>query len=371
MNNTCYACQADFEADEGHLRCKMASCPNLFHLACTTTTTRSMTREETDEWVCPECRISMKRGGDNTLTPVGTSKTRSAAVATRSKVIKPLADEDYRSVEYLEINAEIRKLHKEVADITAMLKNVLESVAGFGSKMNTLISRTELVESKLETLGGRALNAVQETPVYMVTQPSATNQQLTPTGMKAKTSTGSTLASKAVEKAKIVEKKMASIRPEVEGKRERATPFAQGKPSQEIRKGNSSEVPKNAKTLNEPEDGEGWTEVRKKTRRPQSLCCLAGPSVTTLQAVERRRYFHLWNMRSGLEDVQAYLQQVCAPETGTVDELTPRGDYKSYKIGVPADLYDKCFSVNMWPENARVKSWIPFRGIWPRKDSRK
>lgn len=360
----CYACQGEIKDDEDRLRCKMASCSNIFHLACTSTTARSMSKEDNDEWVCPECRISMKKGGDNSLTPVGSSKMRSAAVTSRNKVIKPPANEDYRSIEYLEINAEIRKLHQEVADISAMLKNVLESVTGFGSKMDTVISRTQLVESKLETLGGRAQNAVQS-------QTSATNQKSNPSESKAESCSGSTFASKAAEKQMILGAKMVSIRPEIEGKRVRTTSSAQVIPSQQQRNEESFEAPQKTNTADEPEDGEGWIEVRKKSRRPQSMCCLAGPSVTTLQAVERRRYFHLWNMRSGLEEVQAYLQQVCAPESGTVDALKPKGDYKSYKIGVPADLYDKCFSVNMWPDNARVKPWIPFRGGWPKTNSRK
>lgn len=48
----------------------------------------------------------------------------------------------------------------------------------------------------------------------------------------------------------------------------------------------------------------------------------------------------------------------------TVDELVvSRGDYKSYKVGISAAYYDQCYSVNIWPINARIKRWINYRTL--------
>lgn len=107
---------------------------------------------------------------------------------------------------------------------------------------------------------------------------------------------------------------------------------------------------------------EPWTEVRRKRpRQLLSMRCVAGPTVTSLKAAEARRHFHLWNMLSGLDEVKAYLAELCPQRVVTVEQLKTAKNYTSFKIGVPEDCYDKCFSVNVWPENARVKTWINFK----------
>ena len=107
---------------------------------------------------------------------------------------------------------------------------------------------------------------------------------------------------------------------------------------------------------------EQWTEVRrKKPRTSFSVRGTAGPETTSLKAVEFRRYLHLWNMLSGADEVRIYLQHLCPEGSCTVEELKPRGDYKSFKVGIPPAYYDKCLCADVWPENARIKRWL-FRG---------
>lgn len=108
--------------------------------------------------------------------------------------------------------------------------------------------------------------------------------------------------------------------------------------------------------------GEKWKEVRRTKPRPSlSMRCLAGPAVTSLKAAEMRKYIHLWNMLSGAEDVKQYLNELCPQKVCTVQELNTTNNYKSFKIGVPEECFDRCFSVNIWPENARVKKWVNYK----------
>ncbi|CAG4983536.1 unnamed protein product [Colias eurytheme] len=100
-----------------------------------------------------------------------------------------------------------------------------------------------------------------------------------------------------------------------------------------------------------------WREVRQ-NRRPPSLCGAAGPNVTSLKAVEPRKYLHLWNMESSADEIRDYLRHLCPVGNCTVEELRPRGDYKSYKLGVPVAYFDSCLSTEVWPVNARIKTWI-------------
>lgn len=103
-----------------------------------------------------------------------------------------------------------------------------------------------------------------------------------------------------------------------------------------------------------------WIEVKKRSRRPPSLCGTAGPAVTSLKAVEARSYIHLWNMESSAEEIRDYLRQLCPAGICTVEELTPKGAYKSYKLGIPAVFRESCMSANVWPVNARIKAWISY-----------
>lgn len=135
-------------------------------------------------------------------------------------------------------------------------------------------------------------------------------------------------------------------------------PQLENKNSSDAEVGNSSEQSDG----DSAEDGTTeWVEVRYKHRSASRLCT-AGPDVTSLKAVEPRKFIHLWNMMSGVDDIRNYLQKLCGTENCTVDELKPRGNYKSYKIGVPEEFYKTCISIDTWPINARVKAWTSFRG---------
>ncbi|KOB79171.1 Mutant cadherin [Operophtera brumata] len=104
-----------------------------------------------------------------------------------------------------------------------------------------------------------------------------------------------------------------------------------------------------------------WTEVRRKIRRNTSMCGTANSTITTLKAVEVKKYIHLWNMESGAEEVRDYVRQLCPEGICTVEELTPKGSYKSFKLDVPDVSYEKCLSSNVWPTNARIKVWFNLR----------
>lgn len=109
--------------------------------------------------------------------------------------------------------------------------------------------------------------------------------------------------------------------------------------------------------------GKVWTEVQRKTTwQALSLHCVAGPAVTSLRVVEpRKQYMHLWNMISRVEDGKKYLYELFPQRVCTVEELKTKNIHKYSKIGVPEECFDRCFSVDIWPENARVKRWVSHR----------
>ncbi|CAH2092333.1 unnamed protein product [Euphydryas editha] len=61
-------------------------------------------------------------------------------------------------------------------------------------------------------------------------------------------------------------------------------------------------------------------------------------------------------MASGVDEILQYLGQLCPVGSSTIQELQSKGNYKSYKNGVPVDFCTKCFSTDVWPVNARIKT---------------
>ncbi|KAJ8736331.1 hypothetical protein PYW08_006987 [Mythimna loreyi] len=104
-----------------------------------------------------------------------------------------------------------------------------------------------------------------------------------------------------------------------------------------------------------------WETYPKKSTNHRWVSGTAGPDITSLKAAKPRKYLHLWNMESTADDVRAYLNQLCPSGSCTVNELKSKGHYRSYKIGIPIDYFETCFSINVWPVNAKIQPWIPFR----------
>lgn len=102
-------------------------------------------------------------------------------------------------------------------------------------------------------------------------------------------------------------------------------------------------------------------ELLSNKKRQNSIRCTAGPNITSLKAAEETKSIHLWNMKSGPDEIAEYLQQLYPQAKCVVDELKTKGHYRSYKLIVPIAWYDHILSPEIWPENARIKPWIAFR----------
>lgn len=109
-----------------------------------------------------------------------------------------------------------------------------------------------------------------------------------------------------------------------------------------------------------------WTEVRR--RRPKSIArvtnvvrgtAVATPGQSHLEAAERRRYLHLYFVKIGTtaEKVQAHLRSICNGADCTIETLKPRGDYASFKLGVPICHVDNALSPANWAADICIKPW--------------
>lgn len=74
--------------------------------------------------------------------------------------------------------------------------------------------------------------------------------------------------------------------------------------------------------------------------------------------------FHLYYVKVGTTDQQIrdHLTAICGSDLCTVETLTPKGKYASFKLGILAKLADNILNVNNWAEDICIKPWR-FRSI--------
>lgn len=399
----CAACCSKIDAEEEHLRCAIDTCSKMYHFLCAGG--RSLT-ESRNSWICPECRCSAKKGGDNSSTPVGSAKKqfRDTNVTHRRKVGSPCPADDSCVVETSELSTdEVLGMRQEMRSLKGQLSHAVSVIISYESQMATYTSEVRELNKKLASLV--EVTAVPPTPETSANPqvdvtlapvnsfPAQRNSNISMAmeiSVLSKTQAQSHLEVPVTDVAGPViqtvdHQKMAtsmktldlptSPMPKrrkqkrlrnknvLEKRSETLTSTSSGKSCEIISETTARDEPSSVINLNQPiSTSEQWVEVaRRRSHRPPSMCGTAGPAKTTLKAVEPRKYMHLWNMESNVDDIRDYLGQLCPTGTCTVQELTPRGDYKSYKIGVPTAAYDLCFSTEVWPINARLKAWIPYQ----------
>ncbi|KAJ2939888.1 hypothetical protein O0L34_g6588 [Tuta absoluta] len=116
--------------------------------------------------------------------------------------------------------------------------------------------------------------------------------------------------------------------------------------------------------LTEP-DQEGWNKVvHQKSKRSIRKSAeirrgTADPGFTTLQASEKVTYLHLYYVKVGTSDKQVsdHLKKICSGDVCTVDTLKARGNYASFKLGVPPRLVEEVLSTTNWATNICIRPW--------------
>ncbi|KAF9797199.1 hypothetical protein SFRURICE_006181 [Spodoptera frugiperda] len=324
----CSACYNIIDDDEGVLRCSRENCGKLYHPMCTGV--RSLMNVDIDMWTCPECRCAIKRGGNNSFTPVGAKQDPNVTIRKNTSTLPT-----NNFVKYVDV----------------------DSNNAFASQMHDL--RTEIHENKLE--------------VYAI-QVKQLNEKLE----KYEKPDIQSAAPRDVRKVNSCSTKLTSTKPTTA----KQQPVQKVDNSQQLQQ--SSQQPKSidakptSQTLDhsvftvpsqecDTDDDGDWTEVKKRSskRRHQPLHGTADPQSIKLKAIEIRRYCHFWNMASNVDEVREYLSQLYPTTTCSVEELNARWDYKSYKIGVPVESYASIYSAEIWPLNARIKPWINYKRSSP------
>ncbi|CAH1637878.1 unnamed protein product [Spodoptera littoralis] len=300
---------------------------------------RNLMNVDIDTWICPECRCAIKKGGDNSFTPVGVKQDPNV---TLRKNVSTNSTSNY--VDNIALISEIHDLRSEMSTLKELLTKALTLIGGHEDKLERYALQVKQLNNKLEKYEKQD---IQTTPLRAVHEPRANSLSNTDVAIKP-------TAVKQQPKQQVIGNSQSYHQASRHLHTDHIIP-----PTQELDQSVIAVVRQEHNTQN---DGE-WIEVKKRNyrQRQKPLHGTADPLSINLKAMEIRKHFHLWNMASDIDEVRQYLSQLYPTAGCSVEELSARGDYKSYKIGVPAEFYDRIYSADIWPLNARIKPWINYR----------
>lgn len=334
----CHACGGVLDVGEEYLQCMVTTCGLLYHYLCNN---RKLTSEEKAVWVCPECCIARKKGGRNCNTPVGTP------VSIKNVVCRKNSESPHTAPELTKdptVAQELRLTRNQMTLLTGQLADAIAAIAQYQDMLAESVKKFDFINARLMKLESVPVCSCKCNELEPRTSGTDTSSPKPKPKRKrrARKDSANQISSPAVKMGKISSEEVANPSGEI------PTAYPRGDGLEQ------------AENINGGEEAasEEFQEVRYRRGRFASVRGTAGPDVNPLKAVEQRRFIHLWNMVSGVDDVREYLQTLNPECTYVVEELKPKGEYKSFKIGVPAKMYEMCLTPSIWPDNARVKAWL-------------
>lgn len=359
LNNSiaCAACQMDLSVGEEFLQCMVETCGKLYHYECNN---KTLSADEKAIWACPECTCGLRKGGRNCDTMVGTP-LNVKNVTLRKPSSGPTSTQRRQRLSEADISMptsatlEIQLLREQITYLTEQLADAVITIGRYHTALTICTGKVEAISERLMVLEHSVESRGQSATTTMTLAPDDEVVKLDKPRKPRKRSHNRINKKKQLVTKAVTKPDIQVFVPPIETTTI-TTPNTHN--SEVIEQSSSRTENIYTEDLDDFTSGK-WEEFRsRKQRRLTSIRCTAGPNITSLRAVEERKYIHLWNMVSGADEVREYLQILCPGGTCTVEALKSRGDYKSYKLGVPAAYFEKCISADVWPENARVKMWF-------------
>ncbi|KAJ2937944.1 hypothetical protein O0L34_g14217 [Tuta absoluta] len=158
-----------------------------------------------------------------------------------------------------------------------------------------------------------------------------------------------------------------NVAPLTEENRSSLSPKKAPKPptkQQELKSPSKNEVPNTVSEQNKNDDAPYIRVTHKrpnKHRNKQVVRCSGDPS-DFLCAAERIRYLHVWGARLDTTEanVITYLNTKNTSSLYSVKKMLPKRqtDYATFKVGVPADMFDDCLTQQFWPKGLMAERWL-------------
>ncbi|CAH2088001.1 unnamed protein product [Euphydryas editha] len=170
----CSACREAMASQEDYLRCSLDTCKKVYHVLCSGVT--NATNKDKSTWVCPECCCSTKKGGDNSLTPVGTSKkTRDQNVTFRKRTGK---ESQPKCEEPGELAMEIRGLRSEISILREQLLSAVALISTYETKLEGYATQIVALNAKLEEHHIKAFEKLLSTHSHSTREPMSKIQKM-------------------------------------------------------------------------------------------------------------------------------------------------------------------------------------------------
>ncbi|KAL0811466.1 hypothetical protein ABMA28_009866, partial [Loxostege sticticalis] len=306
----CAACRDVIDGKEKYLRCVIESCSKSYHIACA----GGNVFELDISWICPECRCSTKKGGDNSCTPVGSAKKARENVTVRKipPATHPVDDSFVAQPSELSID-EVQCLRLEIQSLKSHISHAVSLLKSYELKMSDYAIEIKELHKKLDAVAISSAfgqpSPADKSWMDNMTASSPPSKAHTSTQSQSNEALSALEAPLDSEPNKREQKKV--INKANHNKLSLFTNTTAGSPqAQSYSTNQQSEVTTvttegeaASATNHQVSDSGTWTEVRKRKHlRPVSLCGKANPAKTSLKAVEPRKYIHLWNMESNAEE---------------------------------------------------------------------
>ncbi|XP_063380852.1 uncharacterized protein LOC134667383 [Cydia fagiglandana] len=173
-NNKALVCAAgckDIITDmKDALQCKSETCQKVFHRLCITS--NKLTTTEKSNWTCPDCKAALKKGGDNSATPVRNQLVDNITV--RKKIVqqpqKSVEPPESRSPSTLEtkiqasdvtgesesslvrelqlFRLELAGMRQELSTMNNNLEKLSNTVSGLDDRLTSLEQRVQILEDQ-------------------------------------------------------------------------------------------------------------------------------------------------------------------------------------------------------------------------------
>lgn len=368
------------------MECSNSSCKKIYDLKCLGIAQGkfdSLSQEEKENWICPECLCSNPKTG-NSETPVRTNPLVFNRTFTPSTNITMLRGSNNNKMN-LDIttdnDSEDKLLLSEFREFRYEMFTRFEKQAEQLRKMEELLFRNEselcVLRETLNVVQEKAKKAdvLEQQLKILLNRNDHSNDRLSEINMmqnnicETKVQAQNETAQKPTF-ANIVKEKVdvgntdKSVRATKSEATKRAT-LPRSEMAIDTNKVNVK-AKENVGTLTN--DHNEWRTVDRKKNKFVSKEIRKGGNtcILDIQATERKKHLHVWRLKkdTSAECLENYVKSICGSDISVkvekIRHKTER-DYSSFIIGVPESKFQKLCQPDIWPLNAEFSEWVWFR----------
>lgn len=334
---TIYACcQKSIGRRDEPVKC--STCIDKFHERCILPSSgNAMSEEDKKYWVCPSCVSKKPREAKNDSTPVRRKiETIPTMVVADSELGAPtgVSEDNLRRIIKQELSEAYGSMIRDLVDSVRKLETANEQLLQL---VRDLSKPSQLHQTDATGANTKLDARTQQKRGRPKTAAAALKMPPPPTGKKETVTTEQLNKTPPTVECPIMEKVLPKD-PEV---------ISVGPVLTQHHSHDDSSS-----------EGE-WKTVTKRRRSMNVLKGTAAPGTTLLEAAERKSFLHLYFVKTGTsaDVISEHLKTICPTDSCSVEVLKPRGDYASFKLGVPAKNVSLYMSVEHWAEDVHIKEW--------------